>query len=75
MLLDIMMPDDLTGIELAARIRTKCPDAKIIMVSGALDGETTSAIRKIGVKRFISKPIIKEALFHVVRNELAYRSA
>ena len=73
MLLDIMMPDDLTGIELAARIRTKHPEARIIMVSGALDGDTTTAIKQIGIKRFISKPIIKEALYHVVRNELADR--
>ncbi len=74
-LLDIIMPDDISGLDLATQIRADYPDVKIAMVSGALDADLTDKIKSLGIRRYLSKPIVSAALQHTVHSELSAPSS
>lgn len=54
-LLDVGLPK-LRGDEVAKRIKTMEPEARIILMSGFLDPEIRTNLARIGVNQFIQKP-------------------
>ncbi len=72
-LLDLMLPPDGTaegGIEQLRSFLGKCPETKIVVVSGAGDTRSMLAAVKEGAYDFISKPADPDVLFTVVERAL-----
>jgi CheY-like chemotaxis protein len=66
---DQAMPE-LTGIELAEKIKSVRSSIPIILITGfseTIDGEHA---KKIGIRRFLMKPLIRRELAEVIRNVL-----
>lgn len=55
MLLDLAMPD-MTGVELQALLRTRCPRLTVVVMTGYADAETTLQINSDSETRFLAKP-------------------
>ena len=53
-LLDIMLPD-MSGIEIARRLKTEYPDLKILTISADNSLETVETMLEIGINGFVSK--------------------
>jgi len=53
-LLDVMLPD-MTGIDIATRLKKEKPDLKILVISSESTANVTQALLNIGVDGFISK--------------------
>jgi serine/threonine protein kinase len=72
-LMDIKMPGE-SGMDALKKIRERCPDTGIIMISG--HGTIDSAVEsiKLGAYDFLQKPFSMQRLRDAVRN-LAYRPA
>lgn len=70
-LLDYNLPDT-TGVELAARLRTRLPDMAIIMMSGRIDGLSEQILAAVGIKVFVNKPLplgaLRQAILKLVRS-------
>jgi CheY-like chemotaxis protein len=68
--LDIMMPGDMDGIELAQWIRTNRPGVEVILTSGdAFSKERAAKAPDLGP--FIDKPYTGRALLELVKEALA----
>ncbi len=66
---DQAMPE-LTGIELAEKIKSVRSGIPIILITGfseTIDGERA---KKIGIRRFLMKPLVRRELAEVIRNVL-----
>jgi signal transduction histidine kinase/CheY-like chemotaxis protein len=72
LLTDHMMPD-LTGLELAERVRALGVRVPIIMYSGNAGPKIVAAGRQIGISAFLDKPLSKAALAEAVRAALEGR--
>lgn len=68
-LVDILMPRT-NGIELARRLTERCPDLKVIFMSGSSPTEITRLIGDYRHFGFIWKPFRIESLFQMVDNVL-----
>ncbi len=64
-LLDIGLPD-VSGADLCARIRQIFPDLPVIVCSGAASTEELDELRRLGVSRFLTKPIALSELVEAV---------
>ncbi len=53
--LDIGMPE-MNGLEALAKIKSKCPEIKVIMVSAQSSKENVLKARELGAEYFIAKP-------------------
>jgi len=53
-LLDILLPG-MSGIETARRLRSECPEIKILAISSENTAEVVEALLKTGIEGFISK--------------------
>ncbi len=60
-LLDIILPD-MSGVEIARRLKTEYPQIKIIMLSSEVSEELISEVIEIGVEGYLSKLANKEDL-------------
>jgi len=74
-LLDIILPD-MSGIEVANRLKTEYPDLKILTISADNSLETVEAMLEVGIHGFISKhnscgEVLAEAIRSVMQ-ELDY---
>ncbi|MEW5724019.1 MAG: ATP-binding protein [Thermodesulfobacteriota bacterium] len=69
---DQTMPE-LTGIELAEKMLEIRPDMPVILCTGFSQRITPAEARKIGVRRFLMKPMIFKELARVVREVLDER--
>ena len=72
LLTDMVMPDGVTGRELAQKLRAQKPDLKVIFTSGYnpdMAGADTAFIRQTK-GQFLQKPYTPEALLRVVREAL-----
>jgi two-component system OmpR family response regulator len=63
--LDYHLPD-LTGLELAGRLRQQLPNLPIILMSGAVDDLEKEALEKSGIKVFVNKPLPFRALHRAI---------
>ncbi len=68
-IMDITMPN-MSGIEALHEIKTKDPDAKVIMCSAMGQESMVIEAIKIGAKDFVVKPFKPERLLEAVENVL-----
>lgn len=64
-LLDIVLPD-LSGIEIAQRLKNEYPKLKILVISAESNTETICNLMKIGIEGFISKSVSLEELCRAI---------
>jgi len=64
-LTDLKMPG-LTGLELAASLRTLVPDTPIILMSGLVDDDLRSRATAVGIHAVVAKPFEIHPLLEVV---------
>ena len=55
-LLDYNLPD-MTGVQLAARLRTLFPEMAILITSGRIEGLSEQTLKDIGITVFVNKPV------------------
>lgn len=68
--LDVTMPV-MDGLETAKALFGLDPSVKIVMLSAMGDEDLIAAARKIGVKKFLSKPFKAEELLDVIKELIA----
>ncbi len=68
--LDMMMPPGIDGLETYRRIVAMRPDQRAIIASGFSDNEKIRQAMELGVGRYIKKPYRIEILAEAVRREL-----
>jgi PAS domain S-box-containing protein len=66
---DQVMPE-MSGTELAARLKEARPDLSVILLSGTATPELLRKAKGVGVELVLSKPITRAALARAVRGEL-----
>lgn len=64
-LLDIGLPD-VSGADLCARMRQIFPDLPVVVCSGAASPEELEDLRRLGISRFLTKPIALSELVEAV---------
>ena len=69
--LDMLMPPGIDGLETYGRIRAIRPDQKAIIVSGFSQSERVSEARRQGVSQYLQKPYSLEKISEVVHAALA----
>ncbi|WP_265822896.1 response regulator transcription factor [Geovibrio ferrireducens] len=67
---DIQMPI-MDGLEMCERIMKERPDAKVIVTTAFNDREFISRAECLGVKAYISKPVMKDSLMNAIRAVLS----
>ncbi|TWU16380.1 response regulator [Allorhodopirellula heiligendammensis] len=72
MLLDCMMPG-LDGFGVAEQLQAdpSFADTKVIMVSSAADSSDTKRCRKLGISRYLIKPVVQSELLETILQELS----
>lgn len=70
-LLDVGLPD-ISGCDVAARIRQVCPQAAIIMLTGIRTVETAVEAMKLGAYDFLTKPLNHEVLLKTLKKGLEH---
>ncbi|MBB3114686.1 YesN/AraC family two-component response regulator [Paenibacillus phyllosphaerae] len=60
-LTDIKMPV-MSGIELAKKVRSECPDIEMVLLSGYEDFQYAKEAMAIGVRHYLLKPVLAEKL-------------
>jgi two-component system chemotaxis response regulator CheY len=69
-LLDLTM-EDMSGLEVLARLREMEPGARIVVVSADVQRSTAQLVAEAGALRFLGKPVTPETLLATVRDVLA----
>ncbi|MEE9443313.1 MAG: ATP-binding protein [candidate division Zixibacteria bacterium] len=69
-LLDMIMPPGIDGVETFKRIREIKSDQKAIIVSGFSETDQVMKAKSMGVGAFVKKPLTKKTLMMAVRREL-----
>ncbi len=70
LLTDLVLPDDLSGLELARRLRVEAPELKVILASGYSRDRIDRHSPLPGTIRFLQKPYQPRLLAEVVRETL-----
>lgn len=66
-LLDIELPDG-DGLELAEKMRDRCPDAVVIMLSANDNIDRLEQARKVGAHAFVVKPFNLPKVLEFIQN-------
>lgn len=69
-LLDVMMPGGISGIEVLERLRTSHPGLPVVMMSGHSTVETAVQALRSGAVDFIEKPLASEKILVTIANAL-----
>jgi CheY-like chemotaxis protein len=69
MITDVVMPG-LDGIELSARASAKCPDMKILVITGYADQEQRAAVSTGGIESILIKPFTLQQICAAAANAL-----
>ncbi len=67
---DLVMPDGISGVELAIRLRKEKPALKVILTSGYANGLTGRQFQAPAHMHFVQKPYKPQALAQAVRTAL-----
>jgi two-component system nitrogen regulation response regulator NtrX len=67
--LDVKMPD-MDGLDVLARLRTECPGALVVMISGHATIETAIEATRNGAYDFLEKPLDTDRLLVTLRRAL-----
>jgi PAS domain S-box-containing protein len=70
---DMTMPD-MTGLELAARLKAIRPDIPIILCSGFSESFTEKELKAVGICEFLTKPIIRGDLLRSIRAAIGLKN-
>ena len=70
LLLDMIMPGGMDGVETYRSIKKFCPGQKAIIVSGFAEGEQVAEAQRLGAGDFIRKPLTLRSLAQALRREL-----
>ncbi len=68
-LMDIKMPK-MNGLEVLSEIKKKCPDLKVIIVTGYKSVETATEAVRLGASGYIVKPFKSEEVLATVKSAL-----
>jgi len=69
-LLDLTM-EDMSGLEVLAKLREMDAEARVIVVSADVQRSTAQLVTSSGAMRFLGKPVSPETLLDTVRTVLA----
>ncbi|MCC6242759.1 MAG: sigma-54-dependent Fis family transcriptional regulator, partial [Gemmatimonadaceae bacterium] len=74
-LIDLMMPGELDGLALLAKLRERCPELPVVMMSGR--AALTDAVRatKLGAFTFLEKPLTPEGVLLALGSAFELRQA
>jgi CheY-like chemotaxis protein len=70
LLTDMVMPDGMTGCELASRLQTDAPGLRVIYTSGHSAGIPGTQLADIDERQFLAKPYRPSRLLEIVRSVL-----
>jgi two-component system, NtrC family, nitrogen regulation response regulator NtrX len=74
-LLDLMMPGDLDGMAVLARLRERFPDLPVVMMSGRAGLSDAVKATKLGASTFLEKPLTPEGVLLALGSALELRRA
>jgi two-component system nitrogen regulation response regulator NtrX len=74
-LLDLMMPGDLDGLGVLARLRETLPDVPVVMMSGRAGLSDAVKATKLGAFTFLEKPLTPEGVLLALASALELRQA
>jgi two-component system nitrogen regulation response regulator NtrX len=74
-LLDLMMPGQLDGLETLERLRAQLPDVPVIMMSGRAGLADAVRATRLGAVNFLEKPLTPEATLLALATALELRRA
>ena len=74
-LLDLMMPGDLDGLGVLARLREGHPDVPVVMMSGRAGLSDAVKATKLGAFTFLEKPLTPEGVLLALASALELRQA
>ena len=72
-LLDLMIPGELDGLETLARLRASVPDVPVIMMSGKAGLSDAVKATKLGAFNFLEKPLSPEGVLLALTSALELR--
>jgi CheY-like chemotaxis protein len=75
LLTDMIMPEGLTGLDLAQRLRRQKPGLKVIIMSGYVSSENSQGIAADDGIFYLSKPFETDTLTNLVRRRLDEENA
>ena len=71
-LLDYNLPD-MTGVQLAEKLRASFPETAIMIASGRIDGLSEQTLKALGISVFVNKPLplgpLRQAVLRLARSE------
>lgn len=71
-LLDYNLPD-MTGVQLAEKLRAGFPEMAILIASGRIEGLSEQTLRALGISVFVNKPLplgpLRQAVLRLARSE------
>jgi len=70
---DMTMPK-MTGLELAAHLKAIRADIPIILCSGYNESVTEETLKAVGIREYLTKPIVRSDLAKSIRNALSHAS-
>ena len=73
-LLDVLMPGGMDGLEALKKLRRERPDLPVVMMSGHASVETAMRAVKDGAQDFVEKPLSSEKLLVTIENALKLSS-
>jgi len=74
-LLDLMMPGDLDGMAVLARLRERFPELPVVMMSGRAGLADAVKATKLGASTFLEKPLSPEGVLLALGSALELRRA
>jgi len=74
-LLDLMMPGDLDGMEALQRLREAIPDSPVVMMSGRAGLSDAVRATKLGAFTFLEKPLTPEGVVLALSSAMELRRA
>ena len=74
-LLDLMMPGDLDGLGVLAKLREALPDIPVVMMSGRAGLSDAVKATKLGAFTFLEKPLTPEGVLLALASALELRQA
>ncbi len=74
-LLDLMMPGDVDGMDALARLRVAHPELAVIMMSGRAGLSDAVTATKLGAVNFLEKPLTPEGVLFAIGSALELRQS
>ncbi len=66
-LLDLLMPQ-LSGFNLAEKIKETCPNTRIVVITGHLTEENQAKLKESGIKSIVTKPFTSDILRQAIED-------